>query len=145
PDGRNAFLGAFAGARAERISSDIDVVIAAIVLIREPCHIARFHDALHANDALHRGVGRLPAKQKCNRLIGSEATAQETNGDFIHRNTSWERESCGHLAVEKPSFHRASRMTARAYAATSSSEISSNSSSPATRSARSSLRMEVTR
>src|SRR5260370_42341440 len=48
--GRDAFLCAFAAARAKWIGSNI-YVAAAVVLIGEPCLIASLHHALQANDA----------------------------------------------------------------------------------------------
>src|SRR6185437_7018034 len=87
----------------------------------------------------------LSAEQDGYRLFGGETTSEKAGGNLTHSGTSCERERAGVFSRREARLSPGFCGKEMAYAATSSSVISSNSSSAATRSARSSLRMEVTR
>src|ERR1700733_6563930 len=98
---RNALLCPFPAARMKWIGCDINVAASA-VLIREPCAIALGKRSFQLDDALHWSDCVLLAKQECNGFLGCEATAEKTDGNFIHSDTSCESDSCGSWQHKKP-------------------------------------------
>src|SRR6185437_7077036 len=127
-DGSDALFGTFPAARTKRIGSDIDIVATMLVLVGEPRHIRRLQNLLQSHDPLCGSCGILSAKQDRNGLFRGETTSEETDSYLTHGGTFCE---CGRAGFSRkearlsPGFC----MEEMAYAATSCSVISSNSSS----------------